>query len=67
MVLQQHSDNCFAIVPFAVPKPYFSEDKARPYATRLAMNCLTACQTLPWPARLTDLSSTEHVWDMMGR
>ncbi|GFX46660.1 putative RNA-directed DNA polymerase from transposon BS [Trichonephila clavipes] len=31
------------------------------------MNCLTACQTLPWPARLPDLSSMEYVWDMMGR
>ncbi|GFY22488.1 transposable element Tcb1 transposase [Trichonephila clavipes] len=31
------------------------------------MNCLTACQTLPWPARSPDLSSIEHVWDMMAR
>ncbi|GFU38503.1 transposable element Tcb1 transposase [Trichonephila clavipes] len=31
------------------------------------MNCHTAYQTLPWPARSPDLSSIEHVWDMMGR
>ncbi|GFV79463.1 transposable element Tcb2 transposase [Trichonephila clavipes] len=37
------------------------------FAARVAMNCLTACQTLPWPARSPDLSSIEHVWDMMGR
>ncbi|GFW04420.1 hypothetical protein TNCV_877891 [Trichonephila clavipes] len=49
-VRRRHSENCFATVPFAVPWPYFSEDKARPHADRVAMNCLTACQTLPWPA-----------------
>ncbi|GFX32428.1 hypothetical protein TNCV_2173481 [Trichonephila clavipes] len=53
--------------PKRVPGPYFSEDKARPYTTRVAMNCLTACQALPWPARSPDLSSIEHVWNMMGR
>ncbi|GFU98524.1 transposable element Tc1 transposase [Trichonephila clavipes] len=25
------------------------------------------CQTLSWPARLSDLSLIEHVWDRMGR
>ncbi|GFX67079.1 transposable element Tc1 transposase [Trichonephila clavipes] len=35
--------------------------------TRVVMNCLTACQTLPWSARSPDLTSIEHVWDMMGR
>ncbi|GFU85005.1 hypothetical protein TNCV_1552691 [Trichonephila clavipes] len=54
---------CFATVPFAVLWPYFSEDKVRPHAARVARNCITACQTLPWP----DLSSIEHVWDIMGR
>ncbi|GFX01206.1 transposable element Tcb1 transposase [Trichonephila clavipes] len=32
-----------------------------------AMDCLTACQILPWPARSSDLSSIEHVWDTMER
>ncbi|GFY25014.1 transposable element Tcb1 transposase [Trichonephila clavipes] len=31
------------------------------------MNCLTDCQTLPWPARSPDLCPIEHVWDMKGR
>ncbi|GFX63550.1 transposable element Tc1 transposase [Trichonephila clavipes] len=44
-----------------------NEDKARPHVTHVAMNCLTACQTLPWLARSLVLSSIEHVWDMMGR
>ncbi|GFV50624.1 transposable element Tcb1 transposase [Trichonephila clavipes] len=43
------------------------QDKARPYAGHVAVNCLTACQTLPWSARTPDLSSIEHVWDMIGR
>ncbi|GFY14399.1 hypothetical protein TNCV_1021641 [Trichonephila clavipes] len=51
----------------ALPWPYFSEDKARTHAACVAMNCLTACQILPCPAGSPDLSSIEHVWDMMGR
>ncbi|GFW92134.1 uncharacterized protein TNCV_3540201 [Trichonephila clavipes] len=39
------------------------QDNAKPHTTRVAMNCLTAYQTLPWPVR----SPIEHVWDMMGR
>ncbi|GFW80424.1 transposable element Tcb1 transposase [Trichonephila clavipes] len=31
------------------------------------MNCLTACQTLPWPASSPDISPMELVWDMKGR
>ncbi|GFS57644.1 transposable element Tcb1 transposase [Trichonephila clavipes] len=29
----------------------FQQDNARPHTARVAMSCLTACQTLPWPAR----------------
>ncbi|GFV70168.1 transposable element Tc1 transposase [Trichonephila clavipes] len=29
----------------------FQQDNARPHTVRVAMNCLTACQTLPWPAK----------------
>ncbi|GFU67393.1 transposable element Tc1 transposase [Trichonephila clavipes] len=52
---------------WSVPSPYFSEDKARPHAARVAMNCLVAFQTLPCPARSPDLSSIEQVWEMIGR
>ncbi|GFV61333.1 transposable element Tcb1 transposase [Trichonephila clavipes] len=39
----------------------------RLHVARVAMNCLTACQTLPWPASSPDLSSIEHVWHSIGR
>ncbi|GFV59881.1 transposable element Tc1 transposase [Trichonephila clavipes] len=45
----------------------FQQDNARPHTTRVAMNCLTAHQTLPWLARSPNLSPIEHVWDMRGR
>ncbi|GFV02833.1 uncharacterized protein TNCV_2304661 [Trichonephila clavipes] len=34
---------------------------------KVTMNCLTACQTLPWPNISPDFSSIEHVWDILGR
>ena len=42
------------------PDFFFHQDNARPY-TGVAMNYLTACQTLPWPARLRDLFPIEYV------
>ncbi|GFX05473.1 transposable element Tc1 transposase [Trichonephila clavipes] len=67
IVRRRHSENCFATVPFAVPWPYFSENKARPHAVRVAMNCLIAYQILPWLSRSPDLSPIEHIWDVRGR
>ncbi|GFX04110.1 transposable element Tc1 transposase [Trichonephila clavipes] len=64
VVRRRHSENCFVTVPFVF---IFQQDNARPHTARAAMNCLRACQTLPWLARSLDLSSIEHVWDMMGR
>ncbi|GFW21203.1 HTH_Tnp_Tc3_2 domain-containing protein [Trichonephila clavipes] len=35
----------------------FQQDTARPHTIRVTMNCLTACQALPWSARsLSDLA-----------
>ncbi|GFV30730.1 transposable element Tc1 transposase [Trichonephila clavipes] len=45
----------------------FQQDNARPHTTRVAMNYLTAYQTLLWLARSPDPSPIENVWDMMGR
>ena len=54
------------LLPFLLQCPglVFQQDNARPHTARVAMNCLKACQTLPWPA---DLSPIERVCDMMGR
>ncbi|GFT48287.1 HTH_Tnp_Tc3_2 domain-containing protein [Trichonephila clavipes] len=40
------------LLPFLLKYPslIFQQDNARPYAARVAMNCLTACQTLSWSA-----------------
>ncbi|GFT22338.1 DDE_3 domain-containing protein [Trichonephila clavipes] len=43
------------------------QDKAKPHTTRVPMSCLTAYQTLSWPARPPDPSPIEHIWDMIGR
>ncbi|GFW55681.1 transposable element Tc1 transposase [Trichonephila clavipes] len=45
----------------------FQQDNAKPHITRVAMNCLTAYQILPLPARLLDSSPIEHVWGMIER
>ncbi|GFX04090.1 uncharacterized protein TNCV_3972391 [Trichonephila clavipes] len=47
---RRHSENCLATIPFAIPWPYFSEDKTSPHAAPVSMNCLTACQIFPLPA-----------------
>ncbi|GFX48251.1 transposable element Tc1 transposase [Trichonephila clavipes] len=45
----------------------FQQNNATPHLTRVAMNCLKDCQTLPWPVSPPDLSPIEHVWDIIGR
>ncbi|GFU34615.1 transposable element Tc1 transposase [Trichonephila clavipes] len=58
---------CFATIPLQYPGLIFQQDNARLHMARVTMNCLIACQTLHWPARSSDVSLTEHVWDMMER
>ncbi|GFS88854.1 transposable element Tcb2 transposase [Trichonephila clavipes] len=45
----------------------FQLDNARPHIARVAQDFLRHFQTLPWPARSTDLSPVEHVWDQLKR
>ncbi|GFW91297.1 transposable element Tc1 transposase [Trichonephila clavipes] len=63
----QRADSTFTIERHTDPRPEVMQENARPHTARVAMNCLTACQTLPWPSRSSDSSLIEHVLDMMGR
>ncbi|GFY32986.1 transposable element Tc1 transposase [Trichonephila clavipes] len=49
------------------PVASFQQDNARPHTTCIFLNCLRAVYTLSWPARATDLSAIEHVWNTVGR
>ncbi|GFW91057.1 transposable element Tc1 transposase [Trichonephila clavipes] len=49
------------------PGLIFQQDNAEPNTTRVAMNCLLAYQTLPFPARSRDPPPNQHISDMMGR
>ncbi|UYV66712.1 ADARB2 [Cordylochernes scorpioides] len=57
------------LLPFLSHHPglTFQQDNAQPHTARVTMDCLQSCRTLPWPARSPDLSSIEHIWDVMGR
>ncbi|GFX08750.1 transposable element Tc1 transposase [Trichonephila clavipes] len=50
-----------ALLPFLLQYSglIFQQDNARPHTERFVMNCLTAYQTLPWPARSPVLSPIE--------
>ncbi|GFX81400.1 transposable element Tc1 transposase [Trichonephila clavipes] len=65
----------FSVAPFLLNLDHFGrhwrhtystpQDNAKPHTIRVAMSCLTAYQTLPWPARSPDPSPIKRVWDMM--
>ncbi|GFU66473.1 HTH_Tnp_Tc3_2 domain-containing protein [Trichonephila clavipes] len=46
---EQHADPAFTIARHTGSQP--GQNNARPHTARVAMNYLTASQTLPWPAR----------------
>ncbi|GFX91989.1 hypothetical protein TNCV_5004531 [Trichonephila clavipes] len=49
------------------PGAIFQQDNARPHTARVAQDFLRHFPTLPWPARSSDLSPVEHVWDRLKR
>ncbi|GFY13301.1 transposable element Tcb2 transposase [Trichonephila clavipes] len=49
------------------PGAIFQQDNARPHTARVAQDFLCHFQTLPWPARSSDFSPVEHVWDQLKR
>ncbi|GFU48637.1 transposable element Tcb2 transposase [Trichonephila clavipes] len=67
------NDNCVRVWrrpgPFVngLPGAIFQKDNARPHIARFAQDSLRHFQTLPWPARLPDLSHVEHMWDQLKR
>ncbi|GFT86086.1 transposable element Tc1 transposase [Trichonephila clavipes] len=44
-----------------LPEAIFQQDNARLHTAKVARDFLRPFQTLPWPARSTDLSPVEHV------
>ncbi|GFW67652.1 DDE_3 domain-containing protein [Trichonephila clavipes] len=48
-------------------KTIFQQDNARLHTARVAQDFLRHIQTFPWPARSSDLSPVEHVWDQLKR
>ncbi|GFU20997.1 uncharacterized protein TNCV_4600581 [Trichonephila clavipes] len=50
-----------------LPGAIFQQDNARLHTARVAQDFLCHFQTLPWPARSTDWSPVEHVWDQLKR
>ncbi|GFV28965.1 transposable element Tcb2 transposase [Trichonephila clavipes] len=45
----------------------FHQDNTRLHTTRVSKDCLHTVTTLPWPARSSDVSPIEHIWDHLGQ
>ncbi|GFW01021.1 transposable element Tcb1 transposase [Trichonephila clavipes] len=58
-------------IPFlqGLPEAVFQQDNARPYVAKTFISYLDSQQgqLLPWPAYSPDMSTIEHVWDIVGR
>ncbi|GFV21518.1 transposable element Tc1 transposase [Trichonephila clavipes] len=70
----QRTDPAFTIAGHTGPQQgvmypglIFQQDKTRSHTARVAINCLTAYQTLLWPSKSSDPSPIEHVQYMMRR
>ncbi|UYV74358.1 hypothetical protein LAZ67_11003208 [Cordylochernes scorpioides] len=50
-----------------VPNALYQQDNARPHTARISQQALQDVQMLPWPPYSSDLSTIEHVWDIIGR
>ncbi|GFW12170.1 hypothetical protein TNCV_4936141 [Trichonephila clavipes] len=51
------------------PNPRSEQDNARSHVAKTLRDFCSAqlMQILPWPAYSPDMSSIEHVWDLVGR
>ncbi|GFX34909.1 transposable element Tc1 transposase [Trichonephila clavipes] len=61
------ADFAFVIVRHTCPQPGAMQNNTTPHTACVVVNRLTACQRLPWPARLLGISPIMHIRDMMGR
>ncbi|GFW42703.1 uncharacterized protein TNCV_472931 [Trichonephila clavipes] len=50
-----------------LPGETFQQDSARPHTTRVAQDFLRHIQSLPWPARSSNLSPVQHGGDQLKR
>ncbi|GFW35988.1 transposable element Tcb2 transposase [Trichonephila clavipes] len=50
-----------------LPGVIFQQDNVQSHTARVSQDCLRTVITLPWPARSSDLSPIEHIWDNLGR
>ncbi|GFX79617.1 transposable element Tcb2 transposase [Trichonephila clavipes] len=55
-ILQPHVFPLMQWLPGAI----FKQDNARPHTANVSQDCLLTVNTLPWPARTTDLSPMEQ-------
>ncbi|GFS96947.1 transposable element Tcb2 transposase [Trichonephila clavipes] len=55
------------VIPLPQTGAIFQQDNARRHMARALQDCLRSVTTLPWPARSSDLSPIEHIWDHLGR
>ncbi|GFV22971.1 DDE_3 domain-containing protein [Trichonephila clavipes] len=51
----------------SLPGATFQQDNARPHTPRVSQDFLRHFQILAWPARSSDLSPVDHVWDQLKR
>ncbi|GFX95078.1 transposable element Tc1 transposase [Trichonephila clavipes] len=53
----------------SIPGAIFQQDNAHPHVAKTVRDFCSAqhMQLLPWPAYSPDMSSIEHVWDLVGR
>ncbi|GFS98715.1 transposable element Tcb1 transposase [Trichonephila clavipes] len=49
-----------------LPGAIFQQDDAQSHTARVSQDCLRTVTTLPWPARSSDLSPIENIWDHLG-
>ncbi|GFT94682.1 transposable element Tcb2 transposase [Trichonephila clavipes] len=50
-----------------LPGAIFQQYNARPLTSRVSQDCLCTVTTLPLPARSSDRSPIENIWDHLGR